>query len=105
MSWINTLFQSAKKTTLDGGSLLVRSDKNHSIYPVQRQGPFVTNEGEKSGEATDMLYINADPVHVLVLAFTNGTVKNYIVGSDINAQWQFSAQDPNEAKVRHSHDV
>ncbi|OBZ88612.1 Nucleoporin nup82 [Choanephora cucurbitarum] len=98
--WVNALFQSAKiarhataqnSTKADNDMLTVTSSKNHSLHSVQRQGPFMishTNILADGIEPSDILYINADTVHILALAFNNGLVHNYILGSEIDAQWQ-----------------
>ncbi|KAI8098102.1 uncharacterized protein B0P05DRAFT_523460 [Gilbertella persicaria] len=96
--WINTLFESAKIAHgLDSDGLLVMSDKHHSLHPVQRQGPFMINHTDilaNGAEPSDILYVNADPVHILALSLNNGTVHNYILGSEIDAQWQMSVKNP-----------
>ncbi|KAI8336018.1 hypothetical protein BD560DRAFT_360066 [Blakeslea trispora] len=98
--WISTLFQSAKvsrhttaqnSAKIDNDMLTVTSSKSHSIHSVQRQGPFMINHTDilaNGVEPSNILYINADPVHILALAFNNGLVHNYILGSEIDPQWQ-----------------
>lgn len=87
----------------EGNVLLVSSHEQHSVYPVQRQGPFVVSETSADGEVSDILYINYEPVHLLVVAATNGTVKNYMLCSDIDARWQIAPQSEesdNATKVK-----
>lgn len=96
--WINTLYESAKvgHGKLDNDSLTVISNENHVDYPVQRQGPFLINHTqplENGVQTADLLYLNAEPVSVLALALTNGTVQNYILASEIDAQWQMPVKN------------
>ncbi|KAG1086183.1 hypothetical protein G6F42_021092 [Rhizopus arrhizus] len=91
--WIDDLFQTAKiaRRSNESDSLVVVSDEHHSQYPVLRQGPFVITHTEplKDGiEATDLLLINADPVYVLALGLTNGSIHNYLLSGEIDAQWR-----------------
>ncbi|CAO3642831.1 unnamed protein product [Mucor hiemalis] len=96
--WINVLFESAKvgHGKLDNDTLTVVSTDNHVYYPVQRQGPFLINHTQpldNGVQTSDLLYLNADPVNVLALALTNGTVQNYILASEIDAQWQMPVKN------------
>lgn len=93
--WINVLFASAQVSSstnsLENDSLVVTSSPDHMAYPVQRQGPFLINHTQplNSGiETTDILFIDVEPVNVLAVAMNNGSVHNYIIGSEIDAQWQ-----------------
>ncbi|KAG2207189.1 hypothetical protein INT47_012242 [Mucor saturninus] len=96
--WIKHLFESAKIGTkgLDSDSLTVFSSDEHIPYPVQRQGPFLishTNPLDDGIEATDLLFSNVGPISILSLALNNGTLHNYIIGSEIDAQWQLPVKN------------
>lgn len=96
--WINTLYESAKvgHGKLDNDTLTVVSTENHVHYPVQRQGPFLINHTQPLSngiQTADLLYLNAEPVSVLALALTNGVVQNYILASEIDAQWQMPVKN------------
>lgn len=96
--WINYLFESAKigPKNLDNDTLTVSSSEHHIPYPVQRQGPFLINHTkplDNGIEATDILYINVGPINILSLALNNGNVHNYILGSEIDAQWQLPVKN------------
>ncbi|KAI8975092.1 hypothetical protein BDF20DRAFT_876853 [Mycotypha africana] len=94
--WINALLKSAriaKRSTLhtmDGDSLFVTNDSSQSKYKLQRQGPFKVNNNRGTSmdaTVTDILYTNFDSINIISLAFTDGTVDNYILGSEIDAEW------------------
>lgn len=96
--WINYLFKSAKivQSKLGDGALIVTSSEDHIPYPVHRQGPFLINHTSpfaKGVEVTDILYIHVDIINVLSLALNNGTVQNYIIGSEIDPQWKLPVKD------------
>ncbi|KAI9338861.1 hypothetical protein BD770DRAFT_331269 [Pilaira anomala] len=96
--WIHYLFESAKigQNNLDHDALTVTSSDNHIPYPVHRQGPFLINHTSPFAngvEVTDILYIHVDIINVLSLALNNGTVQNYIIGSEIDPQWQLPVKD------------
>lgn len=96
--WINHLFESAKigLKSLDSDSLTVTSSDDHVPYPVQRQGPFLISHTKPLNdgiEATDILYRNIGSINILSLALNNGSVHNYIIGSEIDAQWQLPVKD------------
>lgn len=102
-SWVSALQQSAKitsknhKTNLDADTLTVTSDADHNTYPVQRQGPFLVSQNvnlQAGAEATSILYINVSPLNIIALAFTDGTIHNYIVGSEVDPQWQMPMHNP-----------
>ncbi|KAI9480466.1 MAG: nuclear pore component-domain-containing protein [Benjaminiella poitrasii] len=99
-SWINALFKSAriarKTIASDNDSLVVSSDAQHNLYPVRRQGPFLINHTQllNNGiEVVDLLLLNIEPVSCLVVALNNGTLHNFILGSEIDAQWQMPVND------------
>jgi hypothetical protein len=89
--------------------LTVFSDDSHSEYPVQRQGPFVINRTQildNGIEAVDILYLNVEPIGVIALALNDGTVHNYILGSEIDPQWQMPVHHPThkwQKDVRHQY--
>ncbi|KAF1800095.1 hypothetical protein FB192DRAFT_1390036 [Mucor lusitanicus] len=100
--WIDDLFQTAKiaRRSNESDSLVVVSDEHHSQYPVLRQGPFVITHTEPLSngvEATDLLLINADPVYVLALGLTNGSIHNYLLSSEIDAQWRMPVANATHA--------
>jgi hypothetical protein len=99
IEWINFLFTSAKighNDSLDGDTLIVSSSDDHIRYPVQRQGPFLishTKPLDNGIQTSDILYINVEPVNILAMSLNNGTVHNYIIGSEIDAQWQMPVKN------------
>ncbi|GAA5817570.1 hypothetical protein MFLAVUS_011118 [Mucor flavus] len=90
--WIRYLFESAKVAqNLDNDALTVTSSKEHMPYAIKRQGPFLTNHTVSLADGiqvTDILYITVDVINMVALALNNGSVRNYIIGSEIDAQWQ-----------------
>ncbi|CEP12760.1 hypothetical protein [Parasitella parasitica] len=91
--WIDDLFQTAKiaRRSNESDSLVVVSDEQHSQYPALRQGPFIishTQALDNGIEASDLLFINPEPVAILALGLTNGSVHNYLVSGEVDAQWQ-----------------
>lgn len=96
--WIDDLLQTAKiaRKSNESDSLVVVSDENHSQYPVLRQGPFVikhTQMLDNGIETSDILFINYHPVSILALALTNGSIHNYLLSGEIDAQWQMPIQN------------
>ncbi|KAI8647071.1 hypothetical protein BD408DRAFT_479486 [Parasitella parasitica] len=92
-AWIDDLFQTAKiaRRSNDSDSLVVVSDEQHSRYPTLRQGPFLishTQPLDNGIEASDLLFINPEPVRVLALGLTDGSVHNYLLSGEVDAQWQ-----------------
>lgn len=90
--WIRYLFESAKVAqNLDNDALTVTSSKEHMPYAIKRQGPFLTNHTVSLADGiqvTDILYVTVDLINMVALALNNGSVQNYIIGSEIDAQWQ-----------------
>lgn len=96
--WIDDLFQTAKiaRRSNESDILVVVSDDKHSQYPVLRQGPFLishTQVLDNGIEASDLLFVNVDPVCVLALGLTNGSVHNYLLSGEIDAQWQMPIEN------------
>ncbi|KAF7720796.1 hypothetical protein EC973_006072 [Apophysomyces ossiformis] len=96
--WIHDMLESAKKarkehaTLIDGESVSVRSNMCSIPHQIQRQGPFKITQDEdqimeEGAWVSDMVHIRSKPVDILAVAFSNGTVRNYVLGSGIDAQW------------------
>ena len=86
--WIGDLMESTKP--LDGNTVVVNS-KDHCIpFDIQRQGPFRI-EGQKDntsdGEVSDILFLKTEPANVIALAFSNGIITTYLLGTEVDAQW------------------
>ncbi|KAG0171462.1 hypothetical protein DFQ28_005138 [Apophysomyces sp. BC1034] len=96
--WIYDMLGSVKKlgkddtSLIDGECVSVRSHKCSIPHQVQRQGPFKIAQDENQSldidaQVSDMTFIKTKPVDILAVAFTNGTVRNYILAAGIEAQW------------------
>lgn len=85
-AWITNVLQIAKP--LDENFLLVSFTGPLFKFSIQRQGPFRTEAPtESDGQVADMMLMPNDPVMIMVVAYTNGNIHHYILGSVIEPQW------------------
>lgn len=85
-AWITNVLHIAKP--LDDKSFLVAFTDPLLKFPIQRQGPFQTEAPtEANGEVADMMLLTNNPITVMVVAYTNGSIHHYILGSVIEPQW------------------
>lgn len=60
-------------------------------FPVQRQGPFRCEESvafDPDHQVADILFLRSHPLKAIILAFTDGSVRNYILETDVDPQWK-----------------
>ncbi|KAG1450550.1 hypothetical protein G6F56_008317 [Rhizopus delemar] len=79
LKWLRDLFNSAKISKRNG---LAQSVVHSSTLPVKRQGPFLVNYHQDASihsQVTDILYVASEPIHLLVVALSNGQIQNHIL--------------------------
>ncbi|KAI8384616.1 uncharacterized protein BYT42DRAFT_563086 [Radiomyces spectabilis] len=95
--WIQDMLESNKEMRKDNPALLdnekLSIDAEGSSVPFapHRQGPFSVDNDEclcEDSHVSDMLFSRVQPVNILSVAYTNGTLKNFILGSEMDAQWR-----------------
>ncbi|KAI8980930.1 hypothetical protein BDB01DRAFT_724658 [Pilobolus umbonatus] len=101
MDWIQRLLSTAKTSSiiLEKDMVSITSNDSHISYPPRRQGPFSISHDNCLMDGTqvvDILFTNSNPVHIITLALSNGTVRNYIIGSEIDAVWLFNTKKSKE---------
>ncbi|CEI94981.1 hypothetical protein RMCBS344292_09182 [Rhizopus microsporus] len=101
--WLQHLSDSSKvgrKTNLLNSDMISVVSNDMSIkFDVKRQGPFLVNQENTvstSAQVTDILYIYDEPVSILALALSNSQVKNHVLLSEIDPQWQIPTTNTKE---------
>jgi hypothetical protein len=97
--WIKDLLETARTSKhtahvmVDNNQLCIQTDKTSIPLRVQPQGPFLIKENRQANnESThsqigDMLLLQSSGFDIIVLASTNGSIRNYLLAGGIGAQW------------------
>ncbi|OAD65589.1 hypothetical protein PHYBLDRAFT_79908 [Phycomyces blakesleeanus NRRL 1555(-)] len=65
-------------------------------FKLQKQGPFViTGATRAASPTTDILFTHKPAINVLAIAYAHGAVGVHFLSKDIDAQWNFSAENIN----------
>lgn len=100
--WLQDLFDSAKvgckanPSLMNNDTLSVVSNTSSFNFPVKIQGPFLTNCPTNSrgyAQVTDILYVYSEPLHILILALSNGLIQNHMLNTESDAQWDVLKAD------------
>ncbi|KAG0769289.1 hypothetical protein G6F33_003810 [Rhizopus arrhizus] len=112
--WLQDLFDSAKvgckanPSLMNNDTLSVVSNTSSFNFPVKIQGPFLTNCPTNSrgyAQVTDILYVYSEPLHILILALSNGLIQNHMLNTESDAQWDVLKADGVERWQHELHDL
>ncbi|KAI9025024.1 hypothetical protein CLU79DRAFT_745892 [Phycomyces nitens] len=83
---------------VDSSMINIQSNKCSLPFTVQRQGPFMVgrNSGDVFGDNVqvgDIQFIKSKASDILVMACTDGSVRNFLLGTEIDPQWLMPVQN------------